>query len=76
MSELLDFLIKKITGIEDFSIEEESEDSFTRFIVKTKEDQAGLVIGKGGKTIKTIRNLLKVRAILEDKAVTISVEEE
>lgn len=74
MRELLDFLIKNITGIEDYEIEEETEDTFTRFIVTTNEDEAGLVIGKRGKTVKTIRNLLKVRATLEDKGVAISVE--
>lgn len=75
MRDLLEFLIKKITGIKDFTIKEESENSFTRFIVKTNPDQAGLVIGKNGKTIKMIGSLLKVRAILGDRAVTVSVEE-
>lgn len=74
MKELLDFLIKNITGIENYSIEEETDNSFTRFIVKTEPDDAGLVIGKRGKTVKTIRNLLKVRATLENMGVAISVE--
>lgn len=74
MKDLLDFLIKNITGIKDYSIEEKTEDSFTRFEVKTKPDEAGLVIGKEGKTVKTIRNLLKVKATLENKGVAISVE--
>lgn len=74
MKDLLDFLIKNITGIKDYTIEENKEDSFVRFEVKTNPDEAGLVIGKRGKTVKTIRNLLKVRAILEDKGVAISVE--
>lgn len=75
MKELLDFLIKKITGVEDFKIEESTEDTYTSFTIKTKPGTAGLVIGKGGKTIKTIRNLLKIRATLEKKGVNISVEE-
>ena len=74
MKNLLDFLVKNITGIENYSIEEETEDSFTRYIVKTQPDDAGLVIGKRGKTVKTIRNLLKVRATLENRGVAISVE--
>lgn len=73
MKELLDFLIKNITGLEDYTIEDITDNSFTKFVVKTRPDEAGLVIGKGGKTVKTIRNLLKVRATLENKGVAISV---
>jgi predicted RNA-binding protein YlqC (UPF0109 family) len=76
MKELLDFLVKNITGIEDYSIEEVTDNSFTKFVVKTNPDEAGLIIGKGGKTVKTLRNLLKVRATLENKGVAISVETE
>ena len=75
MKDLLNFLVKKITGVEDFEISEINEDSFTTFIIKTKPGTAGLIIGKGGRTIKTIRNLLKIRATLEKKGVNISVEE-
>jgi len=75
MKELLDFLIRKISGLENFTIEETNEDNYTRFLVKTEGGSAGLVIGKGGRTIKTIRNLLKVRATLEKKGVNILVEE-
>ena len=75
MKDLLNFLIKKVTGIDDFEISETTEDNYTRFTIKTKPGTAGLIIGKGGKTIKTIRNLLKIRATLEKKGVNISVEE-
>jgi len=75
MKDLLNFLVKNITGVEDFEISEINEDSFTTFIIKTKPGTAGLIIGKGGRTIKTIRNLLKIRATLEKKGVNISVEE-
>lgn len=75
MKDLLDFLVRKITGLKDISIEETTEDGYTKFLVKTEPGNAGLVIGKNGKTIKTIRNLLKVRATLEKKGVNVSVEE-
>ena len=35
----------------------------------------GLIIGKNGKTIRAIRNLLRVRAAIEKKAVFVSVSE-
>lgn len=74
MRELLDFLVKNITGIEDYEVEEQVDDSFTRYEIKTDPDEAGLIIGKRGKTVKTIRNLLKVKATLENKGVAVSVE--
>ncbi len=75
MKNLLSFLIKKITGIKDFTIQESTENSYTNFTVITEPGTAGLIIGKQGRTIKTIRNLLKVKATLEKKGVNISVEE-
>lgn len=75
MKDLLNFLVTKITGLKDISIDEATEDSYTRFTIKTEPGTAGLVIGKNGKTIKAIRNLLKVRATLEKKGVNVSVEE-
>lgn len=76
MRDLLDFLIEKMTGIKDYSVEEKTDDGFVRFEVATKPDETGLLIGKKGKTIKTIRNLLKVKATLEKKGVGIFVKEE
>jgi predicted RNA-binding protein YlqC (UPF0109 family) len=76
MKDLLDFLVKNITGIKEYEIDEETQDTFTRYTVKTSKENAGLIIGKRGKTVKTLRNLLKVRATLENKGVAISVEGE
>jgi predicted RNA-binding protein YlqC (UPF0109 family) len=75
MKELVEFLTKNITGTNDFEVEEKNEDGLVTFIIKAKPEYMGLIIGKGGKTIKTIRNLVKVRATLEKISVNISVEE-
>lgn len=75
MKKLLEFLVKRMTGLDDVKIKEEVDGDFVNFVVLTKPDTAGLIIGKGGKTIKTMRNILKVRATLEKKGVNISVEE-
>ena len=75
MKELISFLVKNIIGSEDFELEEVSDGGVTNFIIHTKAEFMGLVIGKGGKTIKTIRNLVKVRATLEKISVNVSVAE-
>lgn len=74
MKELLAFILKGITGKKDLEIVEESEGERTHFLVKAPEDSVGIIIGKEGKTIKAIRSLLKVRATLEKKGVSVSVE--
>jgi len=74
MKELLTFLVEKITGNKDIKIEESEEEGRVDYLISAPEDIVGMIIGKGGKTIKAIRNLLKVRATLEKKAVSVSVE--
>jgi predicted RNA-binding protein YlqC (UPF0109 family) len=75
MRDLLEFLIKGITGNKDFEIEESQDTDRSNFEVKIAPSFFGLVIGKGGRTIRAIRNLLKVRATIEKKGVNVSVAE-
>ena len=76
MKDLLTHILKAISGGEKFKIEETTEGDSTHYLIKAPEDSVGLIIGKEGKTIKAIRNLLKVRATLEKTAVSVSVEPE
>lgn len=76
MKKLLDYLLKNLIGKDNYKIEvEESQEGHVNFNVQVDKDNIGLIIGKEGKTIKAIRSLLKVKAILEKKAVTINVSE-
>lgn len=75
MKDLLTFLVKNITGKSDIGIEEKAENDRFDYIIKAPKEEMGLLIGKSGKTIRMIRNLIKVRATLEKKAVGVSIEE-
>jgi len=76
MKDLLAFILKNITGSEEFTItEEDTEDGKVNLLVKVPQELAGLIIGKEGKTIKNIRRLVSVKAALENKVVNISLEE-
>ena len=66
MKKLLNYLIKNSTGIKDFEIEEDKIDNEITFTVKAPKESLGLLIGKNGRTIKSIRKLLKVRATLKN----------
>ncbi len=74
MQDLLDYIIEGILKTRDFEITEAVEGNSITYKIKLPEDKAGLVIGKGGRTIKAIRNLLKVRATLEKKLVFLAIE--
>ncbi len=74
MKDLLTFLLKGITG-KEIPVEETVEGERTSLYIKPPEDTMGIIIGKGGKTIRVIRNLVKVRATLEKKAVSITIPE-
>ncbi len=75
MKDLLEYLLKGILGEEKFDISENEDAGRTNYLIKTAPENMGLIIGKGGKMIKSLRNILKVRATLEKKAVSLNIEE-
>lgn len=74
MKELLEFIIKNILGKDSsFEIIEEDNGSIVTLTVKTSEEEGGMVIGKQGKVIKAIRNILRIKATLEKKKIILLV---
>ncbi len=79
MKDLLKFLLQGILGDvdskkESFEIIESEEGGRVSYTIKSAPENMGLIIGKGGRMIKSLRNILKVRATLEKTAVTLNVE--
>lgn len=74
MENLLSFIVKNLTGTDNFKIERVDNDGFTLFTLLIPADLVGLVIGKEGKCIKAIRTLLKVRATLENIRADVNIE--
>jgi predicted RNA-binding protein YlqC (UPF0109 family) len=74
MKALLEFIIKNIVG-EDYLIEESDEEGKLIFTIKIPKDKIGFVIGKGGRIIKAIQDIIRIKATLENKFVYIKVEE-
>lgn len=74
MKELLDFILGNILGKDSkFEVVEEDDGSIVKLTVKTADDEGGMVIGKGGKVIKAIRNILRIKATLEKKKIVLLV---
>lgn len=76
MEDLLKVLIEPlVSDIKKVKIEKAGEGGNVNFIVSIPKDDIAKVIGKEGKMIKSIKNLLKVRAIKENVYVDLSVVE-
>lgn len=75
MKDLLEFLLKGVLGEEKFDIEEVEDQGRIVYTIKTDPKNIGMIIGKGGHMIKALRNILKVRATLEKRAVSLNVGE-
>lgn len=74
MQELLTYMLDSIIEGE-YTVTEEDQDGFIVYKITAPTDQIGRVIGKNGKTINALKNILKVRAVKENKKVDIQIAE-
>lgn len=77
MQELLEFIVKGIvTKPEEVKVTEEtSPEGELNLKLKVSPEDMGTVIGKGGRIIRAIRSLVRIKAIHEDKRVNVELEE-
>ncbi len=75
MKKLLQFLVKSIVPHpKEVSINEQIEENLLNFIIHAHPDDLKIIIGKKGRTIKAIRELVKIKAIPEKKRINIQIE--
>lgn len=75
MEELIKYILKKIVDHpDDIKIESLQNQEMVTITAKLNPDDMGKVIGKGGKTISTIRSLAKVLASKAQKRLNFNVE--
>lgn len=76
MKDTLKYIVSSIVGKpEEVEIKEEEQDGVLNYIVTVSKEDMGRVIGKGGKVIKSIRNVMKIPAIKNNKKIYISLSE-
>ena len=76
MKELVEFIAKNIVDTpKEISIEETNENGFDILKLKVAQEDMGKVIGKSGKIIKAIRNMVKIKAIKENKRIRLELVE-
>lgn len=75
MKELLEHIISSLIDIKYFEIEENIDGNNIRYNLKVDPEFIGMIIGKEGKTVRSIRNILRIKAVLENKVVFLEVTE-
>lgn len=60
---------------EKIEINEDEQDGIINFEVKVAKDDMGKVIGKNGKIIRAVRNVMKIKAVKENKRINITLAE-
>ena len=64
MKNTLQFIVSSIVDNPDeVSIDEQLEDGITNLTITVNTNDIGKVIGKEGKVIRSIRNIMKIKAI-------------
>ena len=61
---------------EEMLVTEVEQDGFITYKIEVSEEDMGLVIGKGGRTIRSIRSLVKAKAIKDGVRVRVDLVEE
>jgi len=76
MKKLLEYLVSSIVNYpKDISVTEKEENKYFNLIIKVHPNDLKIIIGKNGQTIKAIRELVKIKAILKRKNINIAIEE-
>ena len=76
MKDLLEYIVTSlVTKPEAVSIDEQNEEGNMNLTLSVDPQDMGLIIGKGGQTIRAIRKLLTVRAIAENVRVNLQLNE-
>lgn len=76
MKDALSYILSSIVeNPEKIKIEESEEASVITFTIIVAKEDIGRVIGKNGKIIRAIRNVLKIPAIKQGKRININLAE-
>lgn len=77
MKDTLHFIITSIVDTPDaVVIEEHDEDGLLVLTVTVAQEDMGKVIGKEGKVIRSIRNIMKIKAMKHDQRINVVLAEQ
>ena len=76
MKDTLEYIISSIVDEPDaVKITEEDTNGITHYTVTVAKDDMGKVIGREGKVIRSIRNIMKIKAMKQGAKISIALAE-
>lgn len=76
MKKLLEFLLKAIVDHpDDVVVEEKEEEGQLNLNLQANPEDVKIIIGKNGRTIKALREILKIKAIKEKRKVNLNLNQ-
>lgn len=76
MKDFVKYLVTQIvTKPDEVVVEEVQNGEWTVYLVTANKEDMGSVIGKEGRTIRSIRNVVKAKAILDGVRVNVEIKE-
>ncbi len=75
MKETLEYILTAIIDNKEVTVTESEEEGSIILTIHAPQDEIGRIIGKGGKVINAMKQLVKIQAIRENKRVEINVAE-
>ena len=76
MKEFIEYLVKQlVNNPNEVEVTETQESGLLSYRIKVANEDMGIVIGKEGKNIKSIRNLAKSKAIKDNVRINIELLE-
>ena len=76
MKKALSYIVGLIAdNKKEVKIDEEEQEGLIQFTITVAKEDMGKVIGKEGKVIRAIRNVMKIPAMKENKRIAISLSE-
>lgn len=76
MKDTLHYIVSSIVDNPDeVKIDEQEENGIINLIITVAKEDMGKVIGKEGKVIRSIRNIMKIKAMKHNQRINISLAE-
>lgn len=76
MKKALEYIITQIVeDPERVKIDEQEDQDMINFMISVAPSDMGKVIGKNGKVIRAVRNVIKISAIKQNKKINIALSE-
>ena len=76
MSDLVNYIVKQIANNPDaVKVDETREDGNVNLLLSVDPQDMGMIIGRSGQTIKSLRRILTIRAMSENVRVNLQLAE-